>query len=208
MKLYLSSFKIGDHGLKLAQMIGGSKKLAVISNALDCYSDIERRQRGEVEEIEQLSNLGIQTEIIDLRDYFDKQSNLEDRLNQFDGVWVRGGSVFVLRVAMALSGFDQLLHHKLKVSKTFVYAGYSAGGCVLSPTLEGYQLVDQPELVFAAYPQSSVDLTGLGIINFIFEPHYRSDHPESALTEKEIFQLIDQKHLFKAFRDGEVYLKD
>ena len=42
--------------------------------------------------------------------------------------------------------------------------------------------------------------------NFIFEPHYDSDHPESESTDREIKKLIDEKVLFKAYRDGEVLI--
>ncbi|QQS38426.1 Type 1 glutamine amidotransferase-like domain-containing protein [Candidatus Woesebacteria bacterium] len=206
MKLYLSSFKIGDEGQRLAHMVGGNKRIAIISNALDCYSDLERRKKGEDLEIAELKLLGLKPEILDLRKYFGKRDELELFLRNFDAVWVRGGNCFVLRVAMKKSGFDDIIN-KYEGSD-FVYAGYSAGACVLSPSLKGIDFVDNPLALQDAYPKEKVCWEGLGIIDFAFEPHYKSDHPESADIDKEIEHLIDNKILFKAFRDGEVYIKD
>jgi dipeptidase E len=130
MKLYLSSYKIGDEGQKLAKMVGGKKRTALISNALDCYSDLERRKKSEQEEIESLTSLGLKPELLDLRDYFDKKDELQSKLETFNAVWVRGGNVFVLRVAMKKSGFDEVISEKVN-DKAFVYAGYIAGPCLL-----------------------------------------------------------------------------
>ena len=49
---------------------------------------------------------------------------------------------------------------------------------------------------------------GLSVLDFIFEPHYDSDHPESESTDKEIKKLVDEKVLFKAYRDGEVLITE
>jgi dipeptidase E len=207
MKLYLSSYKIGNEGRKLAKMIGGDKKIAVISNALDCYSDLERREKDEQEEIEVLQSLGLHPGVLDLRDYFGKKEELGKELANFDAVWVRGGNCFVLRVAFNKSGFYQIIKNKFK-DKKFVYAGYSAGPCILSPTLKGFEIVDDATQIENAYPGEKTIWEGLGILNFMFEPHYKSDHPESADIDKEIEKLIDKKVLFKAFRDGEVYISE
>lgn len=207
MKLYLSSYKIGDEGKKFADMVGGDKRIALISNALDCYTDLERRKKGEQEEIEILKSLGLQPQILDLRDYFEKKEELEKKIANFDAVWVRGGNCFVLRVAFSKSGFDQIIRDKVK-DKDFVYAGYSAGPCILSPTLKGFEIVDDVSQLEDAYPDEKVEWEGLNIINFMFVPHYKSNHPESADIDKEIEKLIDKKVLFKAFRDGEVYISD
>ena len=49
---------------------------------------------------------------------------------------------------------------------------------------------------------------GLSLVPFCFAPHYRSDHPESELTEKSVEYFIDRKIPFAALRDGEVYIED
>jgi hypothetical protein len=48
----------------------------------------------------------------------------------------------VLRHALAQSGADYALV-KLLDEDAIVYAGYSAGPCVLSPNLKGFELVDE-----------------------------------------------------------------
>ena len=45
---------------------------------------------------------------------------------------------------------------------------------------------------------------GLGILDFVFEPHYKSDHPESAKTDEEIQYCIANSLPYKTLRDGEV----
>ena len=42
MKLYLSSYFLGNHPEELAKLIGSNKKFGIIMNAGDIYSDIKR----------------------------------------------------------------------------------------------------------------------------------------------------------------------
>ncbi len=205
MKLYLSSYKIGDEGQKLTEMTGGNKDIAVISNALDCYSDLERRKKGEQEEMDVLKSLGLQPKVLDLRNYFGRKEELEKQLNNFNAVWVRGGNVFVLRIAMGKSGFDEIIKKK-KEDKDFVYAGYSAGPCSLAPSLKGFEIVDDLSQVKNAYPNENIIWDGLGLVDFVFVPHYKSDHPESAAIDKEIEYLENNDIDYKPFKDGEVYI--
>ncbi len=205
MKLYLSSYKIGKEGQKLAKMVGINNRIAVISNALDCYSDLERRKKSEQEEIEALESLDLQPEILDLRDYFNNKEALKKKLNSFNAVWVRGGNVFVLRVAMSKSGFDEIIKGKAK-DKDFVYAGYSAGPCLLSKSLKGFEIVDDITQVENTYSGEEIIWDGLGLINFVFVPHYKSDHPESPSIDKEVEYLKKNNIVFKTFSDGEVYI--
>jgi len=207
MKLYLSSFKVGNKGNKLAKMIASEKKIAVIPNALDCYPDLERRKKSEEEEITSLRALGLKPELLDLRDYFNKGQELRKKLNDFNAVWVRGGNVFVLRVAMKKSGFDKFIKEKVK-DKDFVYAGYSAGTCSLSKSLKGFEIVDDVNALQDAYPGESVIWDGLSLIDFVFVPHYKSDHPESPAIEKEVEFLKKNDINYKTFRDGEVYVSE
>jgi dipeptidase E len=87
----------------------------------------------------------------------------------------------------------------------FLYIAYSAGVCILTNTLKYYAITDDAnDFPYAEIKEQIWD--GLGILDFIFEPHYDSDHPESASTDKEIKKLIDEKVLFKAYRDGEVLI--
>ena len=51
----------------------------------------------------------------------------------------------------------------------FVYAGYSAGPCVLAPSLAGLDLCDSPEDCQATY--GDVRFDGLGILDRPVVPH-------------------------------------
>ena len=79
---------------------------------------------------------------------------------------------------MKLSGFDKIIKGMLKKDE-IVYAGYSAGWCILSKSLKGLEIVDNPKDNAEGYPKKIV-WSGLGIIDYMACPHYKSDHPESA----------------------------
>ena len=83
-------------------------------------------------------------------------------LARYDAVWLRGGNVFVLRYALAASGGDEDLVRML-ASDALVYAGYSAGPCVLAPSLRGLEAVDPPDRVTVAYGGEPI-FAGLGIL--------------------------------------------
>ena len=204
MKLYLSSYKIGDQGKVLSEMLDKPKKIAVISNALDCYSDQPRRKAQEEQEMKLLDSLGLKPCMLDLRDYFGNKDSLLKKIQEINGLWVCGGNVFVLRVAMKKSGLDEIIKNKY-LSENFVYAGYSAGPCVLSPTLKGFSIVDNTDGVDKAYPGEKIIWEGLNLLNFVFVPHYKSNHPESEDIEKEVEFLKKHEIKYKAFRDGDVF---
>jgi dipeptidase E len=154
----------------------------------------------------ELKNLGLSPEEVDLRDYFGRQKELSRKLEHYSAVYVRGGNTFILRRAMAQSGFDKWIKNKNK-NKNFVYAGYSAGICVLSPTLHGIELVDNPDVVPGKY-NPKIIWEGLNIIDSILVPHYQSDHPESKMVEKEVQYYVKNKIPFKTLHDGEVIIKN
>ena len=143
MKLYLSSFRVGDRSAELAEMCSG-RRIGLIPNAMDDVAP-EPRAVSNDKAIKELVDLGIDVEVLDLRDYFGDQARLEAILANLGGVWVRGGNTFVLRQAMKLSGFDGLLAER--VGTDFFYGGYSAGICVLAPSLVGLGQVDHPQAV-------------------------------------------------------------
>ena len=205
MKFYLSSYKLGNKIAKLKELIPAeNKKTAYISNALDFSDDLERRKKSEQSDIEELKGLNLETEMVDLRNYFDKQEELEKKLAEFGVIWVRGGNLFVLRQAMKLSGFDNVLKNLVK-ENNILYGGYSAGVCVLAPTLKGMDIID--DLNVKPYgDQLEVVWDGLGILNYSVVPHYKSDHPESENAGKVIEYMIENKILFKVLKDGEVII--
>lgn len=206
MKYYLSSFKLGNETKKLAELIGKtSGKFGYISNAIDFTgADPIRKKNSDDENMRELEEYGATVEFLDLKNYFGKKEELKKKLQQLGGLYVGGGNTFVLRQAMKLSGFDELLI-EMKERDDFLYVAFSAGVCVLCPSLKIYAMTDDANDF--PYPQKKTQIwEGLGILDFTFEPHYRSDHPESASVEKEVQHCIDNKILFKAYRDGEVLI--
>lgn len=205
MKLYLSSFHLGNNAGNFAQQVVGNKKIGIIGNALDFSDDLPRVERSlQIEETD-LQKLGLEPKRLDLREFFGKNpAELESIIDQFDGLWVIGGNTFILRRAMAESGLDSILKRYVaeKERPDFVYAGYSAGVCVLPPTLKGIDLADDPEFIPEGYKHQTI-WDGLNILPYYVAPHYRSDHPESEMTEKTVEYYIQEKMPFIALRDGE-----
>ena len=113
-------------------------------------------------EFDSLSSLGLSLKELDLREFLDKSDQLRSVMSRFDAVWVTGGNSFILRKAMFQSGFDQILHD-LSSDANFLYGGYSAGVCVLTPTLRGIHLVDPPEITPTGY-QNEIIWDGLNLI--------------------------------------------
>jgi dipeptidase E len=68
------------------------------------------------------------------------------------------------------------------------------------------QQVDDPTVV--PYTSSQVIFEGLGLLPYLILPHYRSDHPESALIEQEVEYCTREEIPFRTLRDGEVIIED
>ena len=205
MRLYLSSFRIGNRPDALLQLLAGRTRTALILNAAD-YQDAADRAASLQREREQLLGVGLTPVEIDLRDYFGRADALRQALTDFDLLYVRGGNVFILRRAFRQSGADVIVP-ELLARDAVVYGGYSAGVCLLGPTLDGLALVDDPELVPAGYtPAAPSD--GLGILPFAVAPHYRSEHPETAAIERLVAYYLAHHIPFVALRDGEALVRD
>jgi len=186
MKFYLSSYKVGNETDKLKAMIpADNKKTAYISNALDFSNDAERRKQSEQSDIEQLKPFGLDVELLDLRDYFGKKTELEKKIAE-------------------LSGLDDILKDLLK-KDDILYGGYSAGVCVLAPTLKGMELVDDPN-VKPYDSQKETIWDGVGILDYTILPHYKSDHPESGKVDETVEYMTKNKIPFKTLRDGKVII--
>ena len=202
MKFYASSFRLCSQPARLPQLFSGSAKIALISNALDFSSDHARRDRGVAREIADLSALGLEPTPIDLRRYFGDPSATERMLGSFNGVWVIGGNAFTLRRALKYSGLDALLKDMASSGDPFVYAGYSAGSCILGPTLDGIHLVDPPDAPADGYEAETI-WDGLGLLPFSIAPHFKSDHPESAMIDSVVAYFEAKGLPYRALRDGE-----
>ena len=205
MKYYLSSYKIGKEARMLKSLLGKNILVGYIPNALDfSKADPERRKKHIVSDIEDLKKVGLEVELLDLKDYFGNQEKLKEKLNKLGGIWISGGNVFVLRQAMKLSGLDALLK-ELSKRDDFLYGGYSAAGCVLSPNLHAYEIVDDP----ADLPYTGIKRViwkGIGLIDYAFLPHYDSDHPESDDIYKEVEYCRKNGIPYKTLRDGDVII--
>lgn len=204
MRLYLSSYRLGDRAGSLLALLGSGKRTAIIANALDSISPTARAiYRDEVHDPHaELGDLGLATEELDLRRYFGQPDALRDKLKGLDLVWVTGGNAFVLRRAMKQSGFDDVIVDMLE-RDDIVYGGFSAGAVVAAPTLRGIELMDDPAEVPAGY-ETEPTWEGLGLIDFSIVPHFRSPHPESAAAERAVRHMCSRGMRYRALRDGEV----
>jgi len=206
MRLYLSSFRLGDEPRALLDLLDGGTRAAVIVNAADDKSADDRAAAYELERAA-LAGLGLEPSELDLRDYFDRPDALRERLEAVDLLWIRGGNVFVLRRALARCDAEELLI-ELLAADAFVYAGYSAGAIMLTPNLHGAELVDDPGNVPPGYPPE-ITWDCLGVLPFHIAPHYRSgDDSESAAIDHLVTYLIDNHLPFIALRDGEALVFD
>lgn len=196
MKLYLSSFRLGNHPERMTALLPPAARVAVICNSIDAEDPAVRREKV-ADEITWLTELGLRPEELDLR------SSTGEELAEYDGVWVRGGNVFVLRAALARSGADQVLPELIR-SEQLVYAGYSAGPCVLVPSLRGLELCDDADAV-----DGEVIWDGLGILDHAIVPHLDSPgHPETELLA-EVAELYDRTGVpYLPMRDGQALVID
>ncbi|CAN5740533.1 hypothetical protein BH11PAT2_BH11PAT2_00580 [soil metagenome] len=203
MRLYLSSFQLGNHPEELVRLVGENKKCGVIVNAADFFSETERRERLD-RQIANMHGLGFQAEELDLRNYFGKSEKLEEDLKQYGLLWVKGGNAFVLKRAIEQTGFEMIIRRMLG-KDSIVYAGYSAGVCVAAPTLKGLELVDDSSQVPDGYP-ADFSWDGMNLINYTIVPHYKSEHPESERIDTVIEYLKENDLPYKALYDGQVII--
>ncbi len=206
MKLYLSSFRLGNDPHRLLLPKARNSRVGVIQNALDYYPDLDRRRAHLQREFSELQSIGLTPEELDLRRFFGKEDQLWETIKTLSYVWVAGGNTFVLRRAFAQCGFDSILR-RLSNEDHFAYGGYSAGVCVLAPTLKGIHLADEPNAQAEGYSEEVI-WNGLNIIPYCVAPHYKSDHPETELIDLSVAYFIENKIPFVALRDGEALVLD
>lgn len=201
--MYLSSYLWGNRPDKLVELVDTKNThVALITNSADQFPEdgiIERLRQDQ----EYLTSLGMTSERLDLRNYFDnKESELREKLKDYGLVWIRGANVFVLRRAMRQSCFDTIIKELLQ-RDAIVYGGYSAGACVMGSTLHGLELVDDALIAPEGY-QSDIIWDGLNILPYAIAPHYRSNHPESSMIDDSVSYFEEHRIPYKTLRDGEV----
>jgi dipeptidase E len=205
VRLYLSSFRMGDHPEHLAALVGGdNRKAVVIGNASD-IAPADVRRSGVVRELAALTDLGFDAVELDLRDYVGQKQRLRRDLAGVALAWLRGGNVFMLRFALFRSAGD-VVFRDLLAAGALVYAGYSAGVCVLSSTLRGLELVDDAGAVMRIYGSEPV-WDGLALLNEAFVPHYQSPgHPETAAIDLVAARYQAEGVGHRLLRDGQALL--
>lgn len=203
MRLYLSSYRLGDRAGALLALVGAGGHAAIVSNALDNLPQQAREARREevYDPARELASLGFSSAELDLRDFFGQKEALSKELIRYDLVWVIGGNAFTLRRAMQKSGFDTVISAMLDRDE-IVYGGFSAGAVVAGPSLDGFEIMDDPGELPPGYVNEPVR-DGLNLIDFAIIPHYRSPHPEAAAAERCARHFASSKRPFRALRDGE-----
>ena len=207
MKLYLSSYKIGDETDEMKKWIASNgNKIIIIANAKDQYTDLERVEKGTLSDIKQLEEIGFQVERLNLKDYFGKQKELEKIFTRVKAFYVVGGNTFVLRKAMQLSGFDKLLV-KYANEPDYFYSGYSAGICLLSKDMRGVAIMDEPDI--DPYNSGSEPIyRGIGFIDEAIIPHFESNHVETEAASQAAMYCKENNISYVTIRDGEVIIKE
>ena len=176
----------------------------VIANAMDDAPQDVRRASVELE-LAALADLGLDAAELDLRDYFSQQQRLRQHLAGVSMAWLRGGNTFMLRYALYRSG-AYTVFQELLAADALVYAGYSAGACVLSPSLRGPELVDDADAVTRTYGSPPL-WDGMALLHEAFVPHYRSPgHPETAAIERVVTRYRAEGIAYRTLHDGQALL--
>jgi dipeptidase E len=203
VRCYLSSFRMGYCTDELVRLAGIGARCAVIANACDAYADADRAE-GVARECVALEELGLRPVELDLRTIAPDEAVAA--LGACDLVWVRGGNSFVLREVLRRSGADQAIR-RLLADDAVAYGGYSAGVCVLAPSLEGLELVDDPSA--AAEPGGRIRWDGLGVLPYAVVPHYRSPgHPETRACDRLAAHYERRGIAHRTLSDGQVLVID
>jgi dipeptidase E len=202
VRLYLSSYHLGSQPGELVTLAGARRRVGLILNALDHWPQVRpvwvNVQAGK------LAALGFNVVELDLRHYFGATDELRAMLGSLDVVWINGGNTFILRRAMKQSGFDGLIRDAVARDE-ILFAGFSAGACVASPTLRGLELTDDPNEVPAGY-EAEIVWDGLGFVPFALAVHYKSDHPQSASVDREVAFYERAGIPYRTLCDGEVLI--
>jgi dipeptidase E len=203
MRLYLSSYLIGDYPEALAELLGKNRRAAVIMNALDGYPNVAGGHEARLaRQVADLSRLGCDCEELDLREFFGRPAgSAEKDLAEFGLIWIHGGNSYVLKRAFEQSGCDRIVLDLL-ARDAIVYAGFSAALVIAAPTVRGFEICDDPVTVPEGY-RADFSWDGMGLIPYSIVPHYRSDHPESAMMEDAARYMTEHRMPFRRLHDGE-----
>lgn len=200
MRLFLSSYRFGDYGDVLQELIGEEATVGVITNAKD-YNKLEERRKSVEAQFDSFRELGIEPHEIDLRPFFGHADLLALELEKHKFIWVGGGNTFVLRRALRASGGDVLLRDYVQADKC-IYGGESAGAIMATPTLQGVEFGDDPYIVPDGYTDEEI-WDGLGFVSHAIVPHYESAWEGS---ERMVEVLEEDGVPYKTLNDHQVLL--
>ena len=202
MTLYLSSYALGNDVSYLKKWIKEKgKDIIFISNAHDNDIDEEDYEDKMKDKIKLLESVGFNVKKIDLKEYFTNNKKLLDDIKGYNVFFIRGGNTFILRKAFELSSFDKFLINNK--DKDILYIGESAGCCILSKTLDGVDIEDEPINI---YNDDKVPYDGLGLIDFSPVPHYKSEYVDQTIINDTIEYLKSKNIKYKTIRDGDVII--
>lgn len=204
MRLYLSSFGIGNRSDELLRLVGTNRTVALVLNALD--NRPEARSNWLRKQTLALEELGFAVTELDLRKYFGKSKELQSMLSGMGLIWINGGNTFILRRVMKRSGFDVLVKNLLQ-QDLIVYGGFSAAAVVLHHDLHGLEITDDPNDVPSG-DDPEIIWEGLGLIPFSLIVHYKSAHSESERANDEVRYYEERGIAYKTLTDGQVFVMD
>ncbi|WP_186630013.1 Type 1 glutamine amidotransferase-like domain-containing protein [Rhodococcus sp. BP22] len=205
MKMFLASYRFGDHVEKFLALTGTPGRVAVIASAADGWPSAAR-QSAVTTEVRDLRALGFDPYELDLRSFIDRPEQLAKELDRYGTVWVRGGNTFVLRAQLRRSGADFAIARRVREG-TLTYGGYSAGACVVSTTLRGIEAADDPDEVLPA-TGTEVVWNGLGLIDFAIVPHFGSILDDNGSGPKMVSQYQRENIPYRTLTDEQVVVID
>jgi len=153
----------------LKGLLGKSKNtitVGLIENAADVVTE---GPEGWLEEIRNsIIEYGFQLHLIDLRKFVNDEMSLSEIMKSVDIIWVGGGNMYYLRYLLQITKADKII--KKLVTSGKVYCGWSAGGCVVGPTLLDGENMDDiskaPELIY----------DGINLVDFVMIPHIDNEY--------------------------------
>jgi dipeptidase E len=169
LKIFLYSLQLLEHHVTaLIELCGkqpSQTRVSLIDNAADVITD---GPDGWVVEIRNsIRNLGFNVNVVDLREFIHRPNELETILSASDLLWVGGGNMYYLRWLLREVNADAII--KRLVENGAVYCGWSAGACVVGPTLlEGEKMDDITQAKEVIYE-------GLQLVDFVMVPHIDSE---------------------------------
>lgn len=159
-----------NQGKPLLDLVGKSTpkdvRIALIENAADVYQEGEKDWM--YENRDSIKAHGFQVELIDLEEHrLGERRDLTARLENADVIWLGGGNTYYLRWILRKTRADTIIRGYIKRGK--VYGGGSAGAIVAGPTLNHFQLADEPSRI------DEEILEGLNLTRRVVIPHWNNE---------------------------------